>query len=326
MIHNVCVPTFYMMVGLPGAGKSKEAESIYEHSHRDGRKLISIHSSDKLRAELFGDENCQENNQLLFTELHRRMKDDLSKGINVIYDATNINKKRRIAFLRELKNIVCYKVCILLCTPYDVCLQNNNNRKRKVPEESIRKMYMNFNPPDYGEGFDEIILKYYYGKNYIPEIKYNTYDFLYGKINACSINQENSHHRLSIGDHCLAAANYIIDKYSCDKNDKLYVAAMLHDCGKPFTKSRINARGIDDGECHYYQHHCVGAYDSFFYTKSAALSCNDRIYVANLIYYHMHPFTSWKQSERAKKRDITVMGLSMYQDLMRLHEADLQAH
>ena len=47
------------------------------------------------------------------------------------------------------------------------------------------------------------------------------------------------------------------------------MAALLHDQGKIMTKSRINSKGEDDGNCHYYQHHCVGAYNSIFYTINA---------------------------------------------------------
>lgn len=86
------VPEIIMLVGLAGAGKSTYAKTL--------RGNYAIHSSDDLRKEMFGDENenSKENNEKLFTELHKRIKDDLRKGVNVIYDATNLNRKRRIAF------------------------------------------------------------------------------------------------------------------------------------------------------------------------------------------------------------------------------------
>ena len=55
-------------------------------------------------------------------------------------------------------------------------------------------------------------------------------------------------------------------------------------------------------------------------------SPKDIIYVSNLIYYHMHPYMSWKQSEKAKERDRKLLGDEMFNDVLRLHEADVAAH
>ena len=74
-------PILSMLVGLPGSGKS-----TYSKTQKD----FVIHSSDALREELYGDENCQDNNTDLFAILHSRIKTDLIDGKNVIYDATNI--------------------------------------------------------------------------------------------------------------------------------------------------------------------------------------------------------------------------------------------
>jgi hypothetical protein len=48
--------------------------------------------------------------------------------------------------------------------------------------------------------------------------------------------------------------------------------------------------------------------------------------VTNMIYYHMHPYLAWKQSEKAKERDKRLLGEKMFNDIMLLHEADLAAH
>lgn len=50
------------------------------------------------------------------------------------------------------------------------------------------------------------------------------------------------------------------------------------------------------------------------------------LYEASLINWHMRPHTAWKQSEKARKRDKSLIGEKMYQDIMLLHEADLSAH
>ena len=121
-----------MMVGLPGSGKSTYADKLKE-------KGYVIHSSDNIREE-FGDINDQSKNNDVFVTLHRRIKTDLKDSKNVVFDATNLSRKRRMAFLRELKNIPCEKECVLIATPYEMCMAQNIKRDRKVPFEVIFNM------------------------------------------------------------------------------------------------------------------------------------------------------------------------------------------
>ena len=310
-------PLMIMMIGLPGSGKSTFAESsIFEN--------MIIHSSDKLREELYNNVNIQECNVEIFAELHKRLKDDLRKGNSVIYDATNISKKRRRAFISELKNISCEKICICMMTPYEICLINNSIRERVIPNDVIKKMYMHWCPPDLEEGFNKVFYEYNFGNSINVKEKYTISSLFAGDNSIFKFSQENSHHRLTLGKHCVEAKNYLCEKYP--QEYLLHIAALLHDIGKVFTKTRINQKGLYDGNCHYYQHHCVGAYDSLFYTYDMSMNTEEKTYIANLIYYHMHPFTSWKDSEKAKRKCINQIGEKMYNDIMKLHEGDLYAH
>lgn len=327
-------PVLFMLMGLPGSGKSYIANGILYRP--------IIHSSDALREELYGDANEQSNNQELFVELHKRIKSDLVDGRDVIYDATNISKKRRRAFISELKNIKCKKICVCVMTPYEICLEQNKKRERKVPDNVIKRMYMNWNPPALEEGFDDIIVAYNYGSMDMEH--YTVENFFSGDINADEISQENHHHTLTIGQHCRAAGKYIMEHYPYVmptindrnkmteiavqnlRNQRLAFAALMHDNGKVFTKTHINAKGFDDGECHFYQHQCVGAYDVLFYTNVSGISQDNAVYISNLIFYHMQPFLSWRQSKKAEQKQRREMGEEMYQDVLKLHEADTAAH
>lgn len=310
------VPLMVMLQGLPGSGKSTFARQLVQESPHE----MHIHSSDSLRKALFGDENEQQNNNELFAELHRRIKDDLLNGIDIIYDATNINKKKRIAFLRELKKIPCFKFCVCMATPFEICLMMNQNRERIVPEDVIKRMYLNWQPPDFSEGFDAIFYCTFSNKR--CDEKYNIESL---KREMKNFDQRNSHHSLTLGDHCIAAQEYI-DKH-CEKEPLLSMAALLHDNGKIFTQSALNAKGEDDGNYHYYQHHCVGAYNSVIYLLNSGNYNNvDIVYISNLIYYHMHPYMSWKQSSKALDRDRLLLGEKMFSDIMKLHDADIYAH
>ena len=81
-------PKFYMLVGISGSGKSFVAEQV-KRIYKNHLVNIEVHSSDAIRKELWGDENDQQNPQKVFQILHKRVKNALSEGKDVIYDATN---------------------------------------------------------------------------------------------------------------------------------------------------------------------------------------------------------------------------------------------
>lgn len=300
-------PKIFVMCGLVGSGKSYKAKELAEQYD------AQIFSSDTLREELFGDVNDQSNNTKLFEELHKRIKNCLREGKNTIYDATNINYKRRMSFLSELTNIPCEKICILMATPYEECLKRNAERERKVPEHVIKRMYMNFNCPYNYEGWDEIQIEYSDGAK---DSYGDPCDWVESVIN---YNQHNSHHSLTLGQHCISTFQKV---YSTPNRFwEITTAAFIHDCGKPKTATYINSKGEKTEECHYYQHNFVGAYDSLFFR-----GVFDHLYVAQLIQWHMHPYMSWKQSEKAKERDRKMLGELLFEDIMKLHEADVAAH
>ena len=146
-------PSLLMLVGLPGSGKSTYIKNHFNQN-------LHVHSSDDIREELSGNVNNQDINKEVFELLHKRVKDDLKNGISCVYDATNLNWKRRKAFLESLKGIDCFKVCHVIATPYEVCLEQNNSRDRVVPEEVIERMYRNFDIPWYNEGWNDIQIIY----------------------------------------------------------------------------------------------------------------------------------------------------------------------
>jgi predicted kinase len=319
-------PILFMTVGLPGSGKSTYAKQI-EVEQMDGTITRPvIHSSDALRKEMFGDEAIQGDNGKLFNELHSRIKCDLAAGKDVVYDATCLKKKTRRQFLLELKNIDCVKYCICFATTFEACLHNNNQRSRKVPVDVIKRMQMSFAPPDFNEGFDWMQFVFSYldeHGNIYHSPPQNEFDLLSFFHKANPFNQDNKHHTLSLGDHSIAAYEFV-KKWRPD-DTALQLAALLHDNGKLYTKTRLNSKGEFDGDYHYYNHQNVGAYNAMFYIDKLGAH-RDMVRIINLIYYHMAPYMEWKQSEKARKRDYDLLGADMFNDVMFLHTADEQAH
>lgn len=286
---------FMMLVGLPGSGKSYWAEKHAEVNHH-----AVIHSSDALRRELFGSEDVQDRNRELFEELHRRIKADLLADKDVIYDATNINSKRRTAFLQEIENIDCRKTAIVMSTPFIVCLKNNWTRERIVPFEVMDRMYKNWQTPYYFEGWDNIY-KIDYQINYHDTSKmldrYWNYD------------QNNPNHKYSLGMHMSEVGLYLLNNPEVAANENLIDAGFYHDIGKPYCRTTD-----ENGISHYYNHANVGAYDAM-----TEWDCSVR--TSALINYHMYPF-SWTE-EKTKEKYKKLWGKEFYNEIVMLHRADI---
>lgn len=310
----------YFTVGIPGSGKSHWSEDNKE------RLNAVVHSSDEIRAELTNI-NDQSQNELVFNTLHKRVKEDLLNGKNVIYDATNLNRRRRINFLsNELRDISCEKICILFATPFEFCKANNSNRERKVPEHVLEKMIRNFEVPCKQEGWDDIQIVWFdYNKHCLK------FDYVKDLKKWCNISHNNPHHTLSIGDHMIAALNHYEDMCYEDPDildDFLSLAIFMHDCGKVHVKSFLDKDGnVTLDRARYYEHHNVGAYLSLFYLKDMSNFTNDEILgISLLINCHMRHFMTYKDSDKARERDRKLFGDLFMEQLDILHECDLAAH
>lgn len=289
----------FMLIGLIGSGKSTYAQNLKENGNN-----IQIHSSDSIRKELFGDERLQIDNELVFKTLHQRIKKDLNDGKDVIYDSCNINYKRRMEFLKQIKNIKdIQKIAIVFATSFERCLENNKKRERVVPEEAIIKMYKSFYVPQYFEGWEYIDFKY----------NYNTNDYTLGKLQEkLNVEQDNPHHKLTVYEHCKKVSNLL------STNVTLKMAGLLHDCGKPFCKSFLNKNNEITEVANYYNHQNVGAYETMFW-----LANSNNLEITKFVQWHMLFFN--EISKKSLEKYTKLFGKQFMQNLKLLHEADIEA-
>ena len=154
-IPKIDNPTLYILIGVPGSGKSTYAEELYQKSERG----IALVSSDCIRKSLYGNESCQDNPKKVFTLAHKIIVDQLEHGFDVIFDATNIYANNR----KDLILKVCFEirkpvrfVAIYFDTPIDECIKRQDYRNRKVPQKVIEKMARQIDKPTFEEGFDII--------------------------------------------------------------------------------------------------------------------------------------------------------------------------
>lgn len=307
---------FYMMVGLPGSGKSSFARNVL--SVCPG---AVIHSSDEIRRELLGSENDQTQQALVFDTLHKRVFSDLRMGKNVVYDATNINYKQRKQFIDRVRALHIpdlQVVCVFMAAPYERCLQQNHERERSVPDNVITRMYHKFDVPMYLEGWDDIIVR---GVEPSGDIIRKTL------IRLSALEHDNPHHRLTVGQHMLTAYNYFVSHYDDMAQDiVLSRSILLHDIGKEQTKGFFNGKGEPSEIAHFYDHERVGAYNSF--ACNYDLHMDNQLASALLIRWHMVPFAvshsdSPSKTERKFKR---MLGENIWKQIKIINDCDLHAH
>lgn len=294
---------FYMLVGIPGSGKSTLAQK-YKNDN------TIIHSSDALREELYGSEDNQDHNTELFNELHNRIKTDLNSGKNVIYDACNISSKRRTAFLKELKNIPCEKICIIAATPINICKRQNLSRERHVPEYVIDRMYQSWNTPYYFEGWDDIKIEY--SKESYRNFNLTPSEWI---MRMKDYKQDNPWHLETLGEHSQKYGDYIHDK---DPNNiLLQTSGYIHDLGKPYMKKFEDTKGNKTKYAHYYNHENVGAYECLFLNyESMNINPLDISIRVNL---HSKLQNS---SDKTNNKYLNLWGPDLYKDILLMTEAD----
>jgi len=293
-----------MLIGLPASGKSTCANQLKEDGY-------VIYSSDELMKELFGTVNEFSKNGKLFEELQKRIKNDLLNGENVVYDATNLNCKKRIHFIKNvLKDIDCNKKAVIIATPYNDCIDRDRKREKKVGSHVIEKFYKQFTMPNYQEGFDEIEIVY--SKDEYSEFDVDNEFELLNKIH-----QNNKNHTKTIGSHCATVGKYL--KENNDEN--LFIAGAIHDFGKKFCKSFKDSHNRVCNDAHYYNHENIGSYDAMFYLKGS--DAIDIVDICNLIQYHMKPHAL--KTEKSIRRFVNFVGEEFWNRILQLHEADVDS-
>lgn len=294
---------FVMLVGLPGSGKSVVSQSMKDHI---------VFSSDLLRKELYGSESFQGNPTLIFSELRNRIKKSLDVGESCILDATNLNGKKRKNFLNQLHlSSSIKKTVIVVATSLQKCIENNSIRERNVPEEVIQRMYRQFEFPLATEGWDYIHVKFPFG----TEGSEAEYCYLVDKLDELyDYDQGNEHHSMSLGEHL----NICGELWNRKHRHSLKYAGILHDIGKPQTRTELKANRTNDGNAHYYDHQNTSAYEAMFWLEDMDAFNKETI---QLIQMHMLPYFYKHDLGKLKEKSG-----DLFKSLMELHECDKLAH
>lgn len=297
----------YMTIGLPCTGKSTYAKRIKQ---KYGDKCVVL-DSDDIRMELFGEE-LQTQNKKVFEVMEQRTKQALKEDKDVIYCATNLNRKQRMHFI----NHVCkgYDVIGLFFTiTLGNYLEKNYIRRyvRNIPTEKLELMYQNIDVPLYLEGFKKIYINNDTPLYFNKEKPIVDYLFEY--------DQNTPYHNQTLGNHIKSVVDYIhngnIEGLDTYHRNILEIVGYFHDLGKPYTRTEIEDE--KGARSRYFNHEKVSAYIySMFISNGLISKENDMI--LTLIAYHMGVY-SYKQNLSKLEK---LVGSENYNLLLQFNQAD----
>lgn len=328
-----------MLVGIPASGKSTIAKELIE-----GRDDIVYLSSDEIREEILGDVNDQTKNSQVFVEMAKRARESLKNGKHVIYDATNVNRKKRRGLLQQLpKNIE--KIALYVSTEYKDIIEQNESRERVVPKKAIDKMYKTMQIPIYSEGWDKIVLYHHdnvTGMQYphqftqavrasalVGRDRYELIRFLASYFDEFfqifDLPQDSKYHSFSVSRHTYYVYKHVLDNYEAkdDKDKEIMLwTALLHDIGKKFCKSFVNRKGKEMRYANFIGHEYVGSQIAVQFLHKMNFDDEFIHTVATLIQFHMYLLDEKASRQKLKN----YVGEELYEKLEFLREADTLAH
>ena len=143
--------TLYIMVGLPGSGKSTVAKELSEFLN------IPIVSTDQIRMDITGsEENFDRDGYIWSQVVPAKLNMALLRG-DVVFDATNLTEHYRNELKRSL-SVPAEYVAVVVNTPVEECIQRQQLRERKVPSDRILEMNDTFVLPGPSENFSHIYM------------------------------------------------------------------------------------------------------------------------------------------------------------------------
>lgn len=333
-----------VMCGIMGSGKTTKAKEIAlaHNAHHL--------SSDAIRLELFGSESHLEDGDKVFKTLYDRARYHLSNGENVVIDAMNISRKRRIHFLtHEMRGIKARKIIVYMATPFEKCIENDKKRDRHVGYTPILNAYKNLDVPIYAEGWDDIVfspygdiknidLKVIEKTSYLLErcVNYDRFKELAVELfpsleEISDLKHHNPHHTYDVMEHTYHVLKNMRKLYGTyddmqlsNESVAMKFSALFHDSGKAVTKAFRDSNGNISEKAHYYGHEKVSA--QIAVAELLHNGFNDFVInmVNELVQFHMDFYKAPKKN--GKRKVESFISKRRFKQLEILNDCDRKAH
>lgn len=281
--------TIHMLSGIPGSGKSTYAKQLC----RSERAVLV--ATDEIRERLFGSESKQRNNYLVFDAAFAEIEQALAGGRNVVFDATNIDRSRRLKFLKRFSGIPVE--CHVCDAPYELAIERNKTRKRRLNEVILTKYAKNFAFPVPGEGFAALHIVHADAEPGIVRGELEQmlagqaeHDELFSYLSASpyfaimqGFDQGNPYHSKTLSEHTYSVLEYINACYEGEHLLAMQLAALFHDTGKPLCKVWKQTREYYS----YFGHEHVSAIIACHLLKALGYEDDFVLHVVYLVSFHM---------------------------------------
>lgn len=153
----------YLLVGLPGSGKSYWASSFFNRPNN--MKLISTDAyieqlakdTGKTYSELFDAEVANATGWM-----NDQLRNAIENRNNIIWDQTNLTVKSRKTKIKKLTDAGYRVIAVFFDCPFDVAEQRRTDRATKtgksIPSFVIQQMTTQLVHPTLDEGFEKIMV------------------------------------------------------------------------------------------------------------------------------------------------------------------------
>lgn len=150
------LPTLYIMVGIPGAGKTTWAEHFLPPP-------IETVRLDRIRHSVYGEfpqtlDSARESE--VWSVAYNQMGEALVRGVSVVLDSMALTREWRQRHVREADRRAGRRarhVVVFLDTPVETAVVRNAGRDKCLLERTVREMAVHLEPPSPEEEFDEVI-------------------------------------------------------------------------------------------------------------------------------------------------------------------------
>jgi predicted kinase len=159
-LQNKQQPIIYILIGAPASGKSTWSRSILS---KDSSFVVI--STDDLIEQYGAEEGLNYSeawpkyNGKATAVAKQKFASAVSSNSNIIYDQTNMGKKKRQSILSNVQDY--YKIAVVFDVDTKELFRRNKERAEKtgknIPEHVIKDMLGRYEIPTTQEGFDKII-------------------------------------------------------------------------------------------------------------------------------------------------------------------------